>query len=252
VAVDSLQNFLDLAAVAPPERDARYFRAWQRVSVQVQRAVREFAAKSFFAEEWRVALNQDRAFTLVVYSSCHPCYGRRPMDFTYDIGDLVTLSSVLRLIGRGMQTRLAEVSAGIEFDPRLKRRFLPVWHMDILKAVKTKPRLLIETLAREGEMINTLIELGTTNTVRNQRRFLKCTVSMARLLEVDSSVLQELVLRTGAENLIAGRVFEDGHLGSPGSPDTGIGGNENRDDGSAHRGGQVADAGVVPDIQACS
>jgi len=38
--VDQLQNFLDLAALAPAEKDARHFRTWQRVSVQLQREVR--------------------------------------------------------------------------------------------------------------------------------------------------------------------------------------------------------------------
>src|SRR5579864_7908381 len=130
MAVDRLQNFLDLAAAAPPEKDARHFRTWQRVSIQVQREVRSRAASKFFEEESRAAANMDRAFTMVVYSSCQPCYGRRPMEFTYDIGELVTLSSVLRLIGRGMQVRLAQISAGIQSDPRLKRRFLPVWYLD--------------------------------------------------------------------------------------------------------------------------
>jgi hypothetical protein len=251
MVVNRLQNFLDLAAQAPPERDGRHFRTWQRVSVQVQHAVRALAAQTFFAEEWRAAINLDRAYTIVVYASCQPCYGRRPMEFTYDIGDLVTLTSVLRLIGRGMQARLAQISAGIQSDPRLKRRFLPVWHLDILKAVKNKPRTLIEMLAREGAMINALIELGTTPNDRAQKRFEKYTAGAARLLGVDSGVLQDLVLRTGAEHLGDGRILEDGDAVSAGSPDFGVSGNEDRDDGSADGRGQMADAGVVSDIHAC-
>ena len=230
--MDQLQNFLDLAALAPAEKDARHFRTWQRVSVQVQREVRSLAARNFFAEEWRAGINLDRAYTLVVYWSCQPCFGRRPMEFTYDVGDLVTLSKVLRLIGRGMQARLAEISAGFESDPRLKRRFLPVWHMDILKAVKNKPRTLIELLAREGIMINALIELGTTRNERNQKRFQKSGESAARVLGVNSAVLQNLVLRTGAENLAAGGIFEDGDVVAPGSPNARIGRDEDRDDRS--------------------
>jgi hypothetical protein len=250
VAVDRLQKFLDLAADAPPERDGRHFRTWQRVSVQVQRDVRTLAAQTFFAAEWRAATNMDRAYTIIVYSSCHPSYGRRPMEFTYDIGDLVTLKSVLRLIGRGMKARLAQISAGIQSDPKLKRRFLPVWHVDILKAVKQKPRTLIEMLARETVMINALIELGAMRNERTAKRFLKSTAGAAKLLGVDSFVLQDVVLRTAAENLVNGRIFEDGDAVSSGSPDAGIGGNENRDHGSPDGGGQVADAGIVPDIQA--
>jgi hypothetical protein len=248
--MDCLQNFLDLAAGAPAERDGRHFRTWQRVSVQVQREVRSLAAQNFFAEEWRAAINTDRAYTIVVYSSCQPCYGRRPMEFTYDIGDLVTLSSVLRLIGRSMQARLGQISAGIQSDARLKRRFLPVWHADILKAVKTKPRTLIEILAREGTMINALIDLGTMPSPRMAKRFVKSVASAARMLGVDSGVLQDVVLRTGAENLVNGRIFENDDAFAPGSPDAGIGGDENRDDRRPDGCGQVADAGIVPDIYA--
>lgn len=252
VAVDLLRNFLHLAAAAPPEKDHRHFRTWQRVSVQLQRKVRAFAAQNFFAEEGRIAANLDRAFAMVVYSSCQPCYGARPMDFTYDIGDLVTLSNVLRLIGRAMQARLAQVSARIHSDPRLKRRFLPVWHLDILKAVKTKPRTLIETLAREAVMINALIELGAVHTDRSMKRFEKSAASLARILGLDPTVLQNLVLRTSAENLVDGRILQNDDPFAPGSPDARVSRDEDRDYRSPDGCGQMADPGIVPDIHACS
>lgn len=251
VAVDLLQHFLHLAAAAPPEKDSRHFRAWQRVSVQLQRKVRAFAAQNFFDEEARIGVNLDRAFTMVVYSSCQPCYGARPMDFTYDIGDLVTLSNVLRLIGRGMQARLAQISAGIRSDARLKRRFLPVWHLDILKAVKTKPRTLIEMLAREAVMINALIELGAVHTERSMKRFERSSASLARVMGVDSTVLYKLILRTSAENLVDGRILQDDDAFAPGSPQARVRGDEDRDYRSPDGCGQMADPGIVPDVQAC-
>ena len=250
MAVDRLQHFLDLASHAPPERDARHFQTWQRVSVRVQREVRSLAAQNFFAGESRAAADLDRAFTMVVYSSCHPCYGRRSMEFTYDIGELVALSKVLRLIGRSMQARLAQISAGMQSDPRLQRRFLPVWHADILKAVRNKPRTFIEMLAREGCMINALIELGSMRSQRTAKRFQKSTEAAARILGVSSSVLQDLVLRTSAQSLVNGRILEDGDEISAGGPDAGIGGDENRDHGSPDGGSQMADAGIVSDINA--
>jgi hypothetical protein len=246
-----LQNFLDKAAGTPLERDARHFRTWQRVSVQVQREVRALAARTFFAEEWRAAVNLDRAFTIVVYSSCQPCYGRRPMDFTYDICELATLSTPLRLIGRSMQTRLAQISEGFAGDARLKRRFLPVWHVDILHAVKKKPRTLIELLAREAAMTSALIDFGTRRDARAEKRFVKAAMRAARVLGVDSAALQDAVLRTAIENLGDSGVFEDGDMVPAGSPDPRICGDENSDHGSADGGGQVADAGVVPDVHAC-
>jgi hypothetical protein len=250
--MDRLQSFLDHAASAPPERDGRHFRAWQRVSVQVQREVRSLVLKIFFAEQWRAGANLDRAFTIVVYSSCHPCYGRRPMEFTYDICELALLSAPLHLVGRSMQARLAQIIPEFQGDARMKRRFAPVWHLDILNIVKKKPRLLIELLAREAAMINALIDMGALRRERSTKRFLKTTSAAARVLGVNSATLQDLVLRTAIENLGDGRVFEDEDVFSPGSPDARIGGNENRDHGSAYGCGQVAYAGIVPDIYACS
>jgi hypothetical protein len=241
--VDRLQIFLEAAAGAPPERDGRHFRTWQRVSVGVQREVRGLAVRDFPTEDL------DRAFTMVVYSACQPCYGRRPMEFTYDLGDPATMKDALRLIGRSLQGRMVQVAEMIP-EARMKRRFLPVWHVDVLNVVKKKPRLLIELLAREATMLNTLIDLGTRRDLRTAKRFVKSTVAAARVMGVDSEVLEELVLRTGAEHLGDGGVFEDEDVFSPGSPDARVRGDENRDHRRADGRGQVADAGVVPDVHA--
>jgi hypothetical protein len=251
VAVDRLQDFLNIAADAPPERDGRHFRTWQRVSVQVQRAVRTLAAQTLFADGSRVEANLDRAFTIAVYSSCQPCYGCPPMEFTYDTSDIYMLPAALRLIGRSLQARLVQISAGFHGDELLKRRFAPVWHYDILNAVKKKPRMLRELLAREAIMIDALISLGTMRNERSKRRFVRRTCAAARALDVDSDVLQDLVLRTGIENLGDGRIFEDGDMVASGSPDAGIGGDENRDYGSPNGCGQMADTGIVSDVHAC-
>jgi hypothetical protein len=251
MAVTRLQSFLDLAAGTPLERDARHFRTWQRVSVAIQREVRALAARTFFAQEWRAAVNLDRAFTMVVYSSCHPCCGRRPMDFTYDICELATLSSPLRLIGRNMQARLAQISHGFEGDVRLKRRFLPVWHVDILQTVKRKPRTLIELLAREAAMIGALIDFGTRPYARTEKRFMKAAVRAARVIGIDSAKLQDAVLRTAIENLGNGRVLEGRDMIATRSPDARIGRDKNRHHGRADGRRQMADARIVPDVQAC-
>jgi hypothetical protein len=251
MAVDRLKHFLEVAADAPPERDRRHFRAWQRVSVEVQREVRSLAVKTYFAHEWHAAADLDRAFTIVVYSSCQPCYGRRPMEFTYDICALATLTTPLRLVGRSLQARLVEISTDLQADPRMQRRFAPVWHVDILNAVKKKPRELIELLAREATMIEALIDLGTMRDGKTTRRFVKSAVAVARMLGIDSRTLQDLVLGTGAKNLVDGGTFENDDVAASGSPDAGIGGDEDGHHGSTDGRSQVADAGVVADIHAC-
>lgn len=247
--MERLQQFVELAAGAPPERDARHFRTWQKVSVQAQRAVRCLAAETFFADEARVAAGADRAYTMAVYSACQPCYGRRPMEFTYDAGDLSALPSALRLIGRSLQARLAGISEGFE-DARLKRRFLPVWHLDILNAAQKKPRTLVELLAREAAAINALIDLGTLRDERAAKRFRRTCAGSARVLGVESAALEDALLRAGLQNLGDRGTFEDGDMSAPGSPDAGIRAHEDGDDGRAYGSGQMADAGVVADVQA--
>jgi hypothetical protein len=129
--MDRLQHFLNSAAATPREQEGRHFRTWQRVSVQLQREIRSLVATRYFADEARVTAKLDRAFTIAVYSSCHPCYGERGIRFTYDAGDLSILQTALRSIGRHLQARLADISAAFA-GARLKRRFGPVWHLDIL------------------------------------------------------------------------------------------------------------------------
>ena len=248
--MNRLQHFFDLAAAAPRENDPRYFRAWQRVSVRVQREIRALVSRTFFAEEARAALDPDRAFTIVVYCSCQPSFGRRPGDFTYDACELASLAPALRLIGRSMRARLARISAGFE-DPRLKRRFLPVWHEDILNVVRRKPQKLIKLLAREAAAIDALIAMPAVGDALAVRRFEKRVASAARVFGIDSAVLQDLMLRAGAENLVDGRIDQDRDAIAPGSPDCRIGGNEDRDDRSPDGGGQMTDAGVVSDVQPC-
>jgi hypothetical protein len=249
--VDCLRAFLDLAAGTPPERDARHFRTWQKVSVQAQREVRSFVARSFFADEARVAAKLNRAFLIVVYSSCQPCYGRPQLDFTYDMSDLGWMTTVLRFIGRPLQARLAEVSAGLRTNERLRRRFAPVWHVDILNTVKKRPQALLELLAREAAMVNALIELGIRRNARAQNKLSKTTDCAARALGVDSNALLDQILKTGAENLVDGRILKRGDALPPRRPDARIGGHENRDHRSPHGGGQMADPGIVSDVQLC-
>jgi hypothetical protein len=239
--------FLQLARTAPPERDYRHFRVWQRVSIRVQRKVRALASATFFADESRAAADIDLAFTMAVYGSCQPFFGRRPMDFTYDISAIMALSPVLRLIGRSMRANLARISAGFQ-DPYLKRHFLPVWHGDIVQCVRKKPRTLIELLARESEMVDALIVLGSIRRKSAQKNFRKCIAAVARVSRVDSEALIDLVLRTSAENLVHRGIFEDDDLLPTGSPDAGIGAHEDRDHRCPDSGGQMADPRIVPDI----
>ena len=126
-----------------------------------------------------------------------------------------------------------------------------MWHADILRAVKQKPRTLIEMLAREASMTAALIDLGTRRDARAEKRFLKATERTARILGLDSATLQDVMLQTAIDNLGDSGILEDSDMIAPGSPDSGIGGDENRNHRSPDGGGQMTDPGIVPDIQAC-
>ena len=132
---------------------------------------------------------------MVVYSACRPCYGRRPADFTYDIADPATLPAAWRTIGRTMQLELGKFAERLKAaPPPLGRRYLPVWHEDILRAVQKKPKRLIALLAAESALINALIDWGTMLNARAEKRFSKALAAAARIFGVGIEELAKLVL----------------------------------------------------------
>ena len=247
---------------APAETDPRYFRSWQRVSVALQQALRRWIPEWYFRDLTRFE-DRDTAYQLIVYAACRPCYGRPKTEFTYDIADPATVPAALRSIGRAMQALLEPIEkrlldAGM---PALSRRFAPVWHKDILIAVKQKPKRLIGLIASEARLIDAVIDLGTMGDVI---RFERAAGSALR--KVGGDDMRELGLRAlieaakvlskesravgGIEGLIDTGILENDDARPARSPDGGVGGKKNRHYGRARGGSQVADARVVPDEHA--
>src|SRR5277367_1870803 len=83
----------------PPERDPRYFRTWQRTSVALQKALRQWIPNLYFRETTRFE-DRDTAFQLIVYAACRPCYGQARTEFTFDMADPQALTAALRSIGQ--------------------------------------------------------------------------------------------------------------------------------------------------------
>ena len=53
----------------------------------------------------------------------------------------------------------------------LAHRYAPVWHQDVLVAVKKKPKPYVDLLMAESAVINAAIDLGTERSVEAANRF---------------------------------------------------------------------------------
>lgn len=88
---------------APGERDSNYFWTWQRVSLALQRWMRDGIARIYFED---LARYEDRpaAYPVIVYQASRLCHGRPRTEFTYDLRDYpeccTTLESAWKLTGR--------------------------------------------------------------------------------------------------------------------------------------------------------
>ena len=161
---------------APSEMDPRYFKTWQSISLAVQRLLRERAAEEYFRD---ISRYKDRkaAYPMLVYQTARLYYGRAPSEFTYDLSDYPecedTLQLAWRAAGESMRRLLAATEQRLQEAgmPALARRYAPVWHEDVLRAVRRKPHRFYRILARESAFLNALIDLGTVRSVAAVNRF---------------------------------------------------------------------------------
>jgi len=162
----------------PGERDAAYFPTWQRVSLALQRWLRDHIAEEYFRDPARLADRPD-CYPMIVYQACRPFFGRPRTEFTYDLRDFPwcedTLASSWKLTGRGLQRVLTGLETRLRGlgQEQLARRYSPVWFEDVLVAVQRKPKLYADLLAREAAIINAVIDLGTQPKVESVNRSAK-------------------------------------------------------------------------------
>ena len=195
---------------APNECHPRYFQAWQRVSMALQKAVRAWVPERYFTIVERYE-DRDAAYSMVVYEACRVCYGRPRTEFTYDVADPETLPGACRMIGRAMQTVLAPIEKRLYQAGKiaLSHRYAPVWHQDILAAVRKRPKRLVGLLADEAMLINALIDLGTERNVEAVNRFSKA--ANAALRNVYGEDMRALGVRALEETT---KVLTDFHASS--------------------------------------
>src|SRR5581483_3758230 len=169
---------------APRERDPRYFRIWQRVSLALQRALREWIPECHFEN---LAQYEDRetAQQVLLYAASRPCYGRPKTEFTYDVADPRTVDSSLYNIGVALRIVLDPVEQRLREAGllELSRRYSHIWRQDILRSAKSRRRILTTLLASDAKLIDAVIDLGTSGDVR---RFLRASnMTLRHLLGQD-------------------------------------------------------------------
>jgi hypothetical protein len=165
----------------PEERDARYFPVWQQTSLALQRALRKWIPEMYFRDMARYE-NREKAYPLIVYQASRLCFGRARTEFTYDVADPETLPAAFRMIGQGLRRVLAGVETALRESgrPELARRYAPVWHQDVLNAVKKRPKRLLELLGDEAALINAVIDLGTDRRMNAVKPFAKAASAALR------------------------------------------------------------------------
>ena len=252
---------------APTERDPGYFRAWQGVSLALQRWLRDQVADAYFADLAHFE-NRQAAYPMIVYQASRLSHGRPRTEFTYDLRDYPecrnTLISSWKLTGRAIQAVLRRIELRLNDAgmTALAHRYAPVWHEDVLVAVKQKPKAYVELLMAESAVINAAIDLGTERSMDAANRFGKTVhLNLRKVYGMDLQGLELGILAeatralsqhpvSSGDNLRNIRALQDSHPLAAGSPDARIAGQEDGDDGCADGGGQMRDAGVVADIDA--
>ena len=252
---------------APTERDPAYFRVWQRVSLALQRALRDRVAAAYFDDLTHFE-NRVAAYPVIVYQASRLCHGRPRTEFTYDLRDYpecrTTLATSWKLTGRAIQAVLAHIECRLNNAgmTELAHRYAPVWHQDVLVAVKKKPKPYVDLLMAESAVINSVIDLGTERSAEAANRFAR-TVHLnlrkvhgtdlqglgAGALEEATRVLAQSQASRGGNFSDTGP-FQDGDMRAAGSPDARIAGEEDGHHRRTHGGCQMRDAGVVADVDA--
>ena len=274
---DLVNNLSGLAALAtltdpqwrnaPTEHDPEYFRVWQRVSLALQRWLRDGVARAYF-EDLSSFENRQAAYPVIVYQASRLCHGRPRTEFTYDLRDYpecrTTLAMSWKLTGRAIQALLRGIGQRLHAAGRteLAHRYAPVWHQDVLVAVQKKPKAYVDLLMAESALINAAIDLGTERSMKAANRFAKTVhLNLRKVYGMDLQALGVGILEEATRVLAqhsAGCVDNLGDAGAAenrdapaaGSPNPRIAGEEDGDDGRTDGGCQMRNAGIVADVDA--
>lgn len=249
-------------ATAPAEGKAGYSRCWQRVSVALQIELRRAIPEIYFRDASRFE-DRDEAHQYLAYAASQPFHGQSRTEFTYDVADTSLVGVALSNTGRRMQAVLAPVERRLREigNIPLALRYSPVWYVDVLREVRHRHRTFLRLLACESKVIEAVIDLGTRRNAKAANRFERVTTAALRCVAgFDFSELVPMLIARTTEvlteqrramnrrdNVVHTGIFHRDRARAAGSPNGGIGGQENRDDGRPDGRSQMTDAGIVAD-----
>ncbi len=223
-------------ANTPSERDPDYFAVWQRVSLALQRWLKEAVSEEYFRDLARCE-DRDQTYPMIVYQASRRFHGRPRTEFTYDLEDFperqTTVASTWKMIGHSMRTVLERIEKRLREAGRvdIAHRYAPVWHQDILNTVRKKPKRLVELLSAESALINAVIELGTQRSVQSANRFARTvTLNLRSMHGLDLraagvGVLEEATRALthgdagGRQNLLDRRILQNRDVRAAWRPD---------------------------------
>ena len=181
---------------APHEKQVRFFPVWQKVSVGLQKAFRQWIPEIYFRDSASFE-DRDAAYSVIVYQASRVSFGRPRTEFTYDAADPESLKTSWNFTGRVLQDALTSIQLRLqqEGNPALARRYAPIWAEDIMRAVAERPRPFIEMVAQESAIINALIGMGTSQNMFAVKPFAKTArMSLRRMAGMDMRTLTQRVL----------------------------------------------------------
>jgi hypothetical protein len=263
---------------APSEREHAYHEVWHRVSVAVQRALKEAIADAYFRDLSRLQM-RDSAYSMVVYQSSRAFTAKARHRFTYDLRDYPDCRPVVAAATMQIGARVERVLEQLQRrlidagQSELARRYTPAWHPDVVNSVRRKPRRLLDLLMREAEIVNAIVDMGADRThlavyscARKINTVLRCIQRMdirnvgVELLETATRALTQSPTQASAQapvqemagfghDVFDAGAFEHRDVNAARRPDLRVGGQEDGDDRDPDSRSQMGDARIVADVQ---
>lgn len=149
---------------APDERSPAFFPVFARVSVAIQKTLREKVPASYFADVENF-LNTKTAYPMLVYQASLPFHGKLRTELTYDVLNPKTLAALFRTVKVGLPELLVNVEERLRAASLdvLASRYAPKRAAEIVHSVQrlSKSRKCLYILIRsEAVLVNGLLELG--------------------------------------------------------------------------------------------
>ncbi len=209
--------------LAPGERSAGFFPAFARISVALQRALRQRVPAAYF-ENLENFRDTKKAYPMLVYRASRPFRARMRTDLTYDVLNPATLARVFRSAKQCLPELLPEIEIRLRaagWDD-IARPYQPKRSADIVDSVQrlSKSRRCLYVLIRcESMLMNALIDLAGLGTLRPKHQLQRTAAfekrwsfELRRIYPgIDCLSLAPALLDAATEALI-------GHLSPPAGP----------------------------------